>query len=195
MDVKDEFAALNLGTQIRQLRNQRGFTLQNVADMTGLSKPLLSQIENNIASPPIATLIKISKALGVKIGHFFKESDKNEKIVVVRKDDKYVINKRHPHQAAEIGYFYKPLAYPLVDKQMEPFIVDMQEMEDDKLVYNNHAGEEFIYVINGTLEFKSSGKTIVLEEGDSLYFDSVIPHAFRGLNAPAKIIAILYTPK
>ena len=69
--VKEEVAALNLGNKIRNLRKQRALTLQEVSDLTGLSKPLLSQLENNIAAPPIATLIKISTALGVKISHFF----------------------------------------------------------------------------------------------------------------------------
>ena len=83
--VKEEVAALNLGNKIRNLRKQRALTLQEVSDLTGLSKPLLSQIENNIAAPPIATLIKISTALGVKISHFFRDQEMNDRIVVVKK--------------------------------------------------------------------------------------------------------------
>ena len=71
MDIQEEVKALDIGSQVRELRQRKGLTLQNVSDLTGLSKPLLSQIENNIASPPIATLLKISKALGVNIGYFF----------------------------------------------------------------------------------------------------------------------------
>jgi len=83
--VKEEVAALNLGNKIRNLRKQRVLTLQEVSDLTGLSKPLLSQIENNIAAPPIATLIKISTALGVKISHFFRDQNMDDRIVVVKK--------------------------------------------------------------------------------------------------------------
>ena len=83
-DVQDEVAALNIGFKVRTLRQKRGLTLKEVSELTGLSKPSLSQIENNISAPPIATLIKISSALGVKIGHFFQDTSLNCRIVVVR---------------------------------------------------------------------------------------------------------------
>jgi len=93
LNVKEEVAALNLGKKIRHLRNQQGLTLQVISDRTGLSKPLLSQIENNIAAPPIATLIKISRALGVNISHFFQEQAGEERIVVVRKNERLGVKK------------------------------------------------------------------------------------------------------
>ncbi len=194
MDVKDEVAALNLGSQIRQLRKQRGLTLQDVSNMTGLSKPLLSQIENNIAAPPIATLIKISSALGVKIGHFFQDTSLTKRIVVVRKADRYGVKKRVHHTNSDnIGYHYEPLAYPMVDKQMEPFLVEFEQREEKDLLFNNHRGEEFLFVIEGELEFRCSDQIITLVEGDSLYFDSGIPHAMRGIDKTAKALIIVYT--
>ncbi len=194
INVKDEIAALNLGEQIRQLRKQRGLTLQEVAGMTGLSKPLLSQVENNIASPPIATLIKISTALGVKIGYFFKDNSLEKRIVVVRKEDRYGIKTRsHHNNSKEIGYHYEPLAYPMVDKHMEPFIVEFEPCDTDKLIYNNHKGEEFLFVINGKLEFRCSDEIIILNEGDSLYFDSGLPHSFRGVDGISNAIIIVYS--
>jgi len=87
--MKDELASLDIGNQIRKLRNTREMTLQDLADLSGLSKPNLSQIENNLVTPPIATLLKISSALGVPIGHFFQESGQESGIVVVRKGDHY----------------------------------------------------------------------------------------------------------
>ena len=97
INVKDEVAALNIGSKVRQLRKQRGLTLQEVSDLTGLSKPLLSQIENNIAAPPIGTLIKISTALGVKISHFFQDQSMTNRIVLVRKDERYGVKKLTHH--------------------------------------------------------------------------------------------------
>ncbi len=194
--VKDEVAALNLGSKIRSLRKQRAFTLQEVSDLTGLSKPLLSQIENNIAAPPIATLIKISTALGVKISHFFREQNMEDRIVVVKKEERYGVKKLSHHKnESRIGYRWESLAYPMVGKQMEPFIADIEPMEENDLLYNDHKGEEFHFVMDGTVEFRSAEKTHILEKGDSLYFDSNIPHALRGINGTARSLIVIFTPK
>jgi transcriptional regulator with XRE-family HTH domain len=190
--MKDKVAALDIGSQIRKLRNKRELTLQDLANLSGLSKPNLSQIENNLVTPPIATLLKISTALGVPIGHFFQETAQESNIVVVRKEDRYGVAKGQ--HISHIGYQYEPLAYPKADKYMEPFIVHMEERESDAIVYNNHRGEEFLYVIEGTLEFRCGDSTVNLREGDSLYFDSVVPHGYRGIGGPAKTLVVIYRP-
>ena len=137
--MKQSLALLDLGNQVRKLRNERSLTLQDLAGLTGLSKPNLSQIENNLVTPPIATLLKIATALGVPIGYFFQESPQQINMIVVRKEDRYGIAKG-PH-ISHIGYQYEPLAYPKIDKSMEPFIVEMVEREASDIVFNNHRGE------------------------------------------------------
>jgi transcriptional regulator with XRE-family HTH domain len=194
--IKEEVAALNLGNKIRNLRKVRALTLQEVAHLTGLSKPLLSQIENNIAAPPIATLVKISTALGVKISHFFQDPEMNDRIVVVRKDERYSVKKLFHHKdESKVGYRWESLAYPMVGKQMEPFIVEIEPRKDEELLYNDHIGEEFHFVMEGRVEFKTAEQTHLLEKGDSLYFDSGIPHALRGIGGVAKSLIIVYAPK
>lgn len=190
--MKEALASLDLGNQVRKLRNKRDLTLQDLANLTGLSKPNLSQIENNLVTPPIATLLKIATALGVPIGHFFQESPQKSNMIVVRKEDRYGVAKG-PH-ISHIGYQYEPLAYSKIDKSMEPFIVHMEERESRDIVYNNHLGEEFLYVLEGRLEFYYGEETVVLEEGDSLYFDSVLPHGYRGIDGPAKTLVVIYRP-
>ena len=192
-NIKNELASLDIGSQIRNLRNQRELTLQVLSDLTGLSKPNLSQIENNIVTPPIATLLKISTALGVPIGLFFQKTNQESNMVVVRKEDRYGVAKG-PH-ISHIGYQYEPLAYPKVTKSMEPFIVNMEEREADDIVYNNHRGEEFLYVLEGTLEFHRGDSIITLHEEDSLYFDSILPHGYRGIGGPAKTLVVIYKPE
>lgn len=194
--VKEEVAALNLGNKIRKLRKLRSLTLQEVSNLTGLSKPLLSQIENNIAAPPIATLIKISTALGVKISHFFQEQEENERIVVVRKDDRYSVKRLiHHHTGSKVGYRWESLAYPMVRKQMEPFIVEIDPKAESDLMYNDHEGEEFHFVLDGMVEFRSGDQVHLLEKGDSIYFDSSNPHALRGVGGVAKSLIVIYDPK
>lgn len=194
--VKEEVAALNLGNKIRNLRKQRALTLQEVSDLTGLSKPLLSQIENNIAAPPIATLIKISTALGVKISHFFRDHDMVDRIVVVKKHERYGVKKLFHHKnESKVGYRWESLAYPMVGKQMEPFIVEIEPRKEEELLYNDHKGEEFHFVMDGTVEFRSAEQTHLLKKGDSIYFDSSIPHALRGIDGVAKSLIVIFSSK
>lgn len=191
-DMKEELASLDIGSKIRNLRTKREMTLQDLATLTGLSKPNLSQIENNLVSPPIATLLKISTALGVEIGHFFQDSPHETDIVVVRKDQRHGIAKgKH---ISHIGYQYHPLAYPKINKSMEPFVVHMEDRESDDITFNNHRGEEFLYVLEGTLEFHNGNKIVTLEEGDSIYFDSVVPHGYRGVDGTAKVLVVIHRP-
>ena len=191
-DIKEELASLDIGSKIRNLRTKREMTLQDLATLTGLSKPNLSQIENNLVSPPIATLLKISSALGVAIGHFFQDSPHETDIVVVRKNQRHGIAKgKH---ISHIGYQYHPLAYPKINKSMEPFVVHMEDREPHDISFNNHRGEEFLYVLEGTLEFHSGNKIITLEEGDSIYFDSVVPHGYRGVDETAKVLVVIHRP-
>ena len=191
-DMKHELASLDIGTQVKNLRIKRALTLKDLSDMTGLSKANLSQIENNLVTPPIATLLKISTALGVAIGQFFQQTESESAIVVVRKSDRYGVAKG-PH-ITHVGYQYEPLAYPKIDKNMEPFIVHMEEREADDIVYNNHRGEEFLFVLGGVLEFRCNDKIVTLFEGDSLYFDSSLPHGYRGIGGRAKTLVVIYRP-
>ena len=194
--VKEEVAALNLGNKIRNLRKQRALTLQEVSELTGLSKPLLSQIENNIAAPPIATLIKISTALGVKISHFFQDQNMEDRIVVVRQDDRYSVKKLFHHkEESQVGYRWESLAYPMVGKQMEPFVVEIQPRNEEELLYNDHQGEEFHFILDGIVEFRTADQIHQLHQGDSLYFDSSIPHALRGIGGRATSLIVIFTPR
>lgn len=196
MDIHDEVKALNLGNQVRQIRQRKRMTLQNVSDLSGLSKPLLSQIENNIAVPPIATLLKISKALSVNIGSFFQEAPSANRIVAVRKNERRRTLQREREGAARIGYRYESLAHPMADKAMEPFLVEIEPGEEEELSFYNHNGEEFLHVLEGKMEFRGGEQMITLEPGDSLYFDSSIPHALRGLGGKkARVLAVVYAPK
>lgn len=195
-EISADVKALNLGKQIRDMRMNLGLTLQNVSDLTGLSKPLLSQIENDVTFPPIATLLKISKALGTHIGDFFQETAPNHKrIAVVRQEERKETMRRLHEEVERIGYRYESLAYPMREKRMEPFIVEIEPRDEQNIPVYQHAGEEFLFVLEGEMEFRGDDRVIVLHAGDSLYFDSKIPHALRGLKGKkATVLAVIYTP-
>lgn len=191
-DIRHEVKRFHIGKKIRELRKKRGLVLQDLSDRTGLSKPLLSQIEKEVVSPPIATLLKISKALNMPIGFFFEEESSEEKAVVVRRDESKVIDSRHFGREAS-GYYYEALAYKKSKKFMEPFLVEFKRKRADQLSFFSHEGEEFIYLLEGTLEFRTENHQFVLQPGDSLYFESNVPHAFRAIGRRhAKALAVVY---
>lgn len=192
-ETQREIDALCLGTKIRKLRHRRSLTLQEVSDLTGLSKSLLSQIENDASAPPIPTLIRIGRALGVKISYFFREKSTNQRISLVRRHARQTTEKLPHNRPDNLGYHYVSLAHPIIDQHMEPFWVQFEPREERDTAYYQHPGEEFIFVQEGRLEFEGAGQTIVVEPGDSLYFKSSIPHMVKNIGKnTASAIAVLY---
>jgi len=191
-DIRHEVKKLHIGKKIREIRKKGGLVLQDLSDRTGLSKPLLSQIEKETVSPPIATLLKISKALNTNISFFFQDDGSEEKVIVVRKDESKVIDSRY-FGREESGYYYEALAFKKPQKYMEPFLVEFKRKRVDQLSYFSHEGEEFIYLLEGTLEFRTENQQYILQPGDSLYFESSIPHAYRALERRnAKALSVIY---
>ncbi|NIO05350.1 MAG: cupin domain-containing protein [Proteobacteria bacterium] len=191
----DGVKAFNIGRKIRDLRKGKALTLQNLSTATGLSKPLLSQIENEIVVPPISTLLKISRALDKDIAFFFQEPNDDRKIVVVRTFERESLDTRKLGRT-DGGYSYESLAYKKSRKNMEPFLVEFETKDEKEMSFYSHEGEEFLFVLEGDLEFRTRDEVHGLKEGDSLYFESDVPHSYRALgkkNAKA-IVVIFSTP-
>jgi len=194
LNVDLEIKRLKLGEKIKDLRLAKRYTLRQVAGETGLSIPLLSQIENNAVSPPVATLLRIARALAVNIGHFFRDEESKEKAVVVRKDERKKVFRRLPAQHSQSGYTYQALAFTRNAKHMEPFLIEFEPKKKSKLAFLTHPGEEFHFVFRGRLAFYYKNEEIILEAGDSLYFDSSVPHTFRALGGrKAQAITVVYS--
>lgn len=164
-----------IGSKIKRLRKVRKLTLQDVARETGFSPALISQIENNNVSPPIATLSKLAKFFDVKMGHFFEEEEEESKYEVVRKVDRRVVSRVISKAGTGHGYTYEALSFRKRNKKMEPFVLTVSERAKDETLYN-HDGEEFLLILKGTAEVILDEERIVLEEGDAVYFDSSLRH-------------------
>ncbi len=187
--------AIAVGDRVKYYRKKRSMTIQQVAEAAGLSKGLISQIENRLVSPPIATLFKIANVLEVPMARFFQdESSVSDKIVAVKESERKKVNRRKLSGSMSLGYSYESLAWKKTKKSMEPFIITFEPKQADEVAYFSHQGEEFHFVIEGELEFISDKKTIVLGKGDSLYFESNISHGFRALNGkPAKTLVVIHS--
>ena len=194
----DEFRAevreLQIGPQIRKLRQDRRLTLQDLSEETELSKPLLSQIENEQVIPPLATLLRIAKALKVPLQTFFEEEDNTQKCLVVRAGDSNRLHRRPQHGGPPQPYLYHSLAYGKKHKHMEPFLVEFDPQQTAQPQAVQHAGEEFLYVLEGCIELNHGSETYVLNPGDSVYWDSNELHSLKALGEDiAHGIAVLYT--
>jgi transcriptional regulator with XRE-family HTH domain len=194
MNVEIEVKKLKLGEKIRELRLKRGNTLRQVGEMTGLSVPLLSQVENNAVSPPVATLLRIARALEVGISYFFREEESKERAVVVRKDERKKAFRPLQAQHGNSGYTYEALAYTKNGKHMEPFLVEFEPKKKEKVTFLRHKGEEFVFLFRGRLAFHYDQEEIFLEPGDSLYFESEVPHGFRSLRGrKAQAVVVVFS--
>lgn len=178
--------------KIKELRLRKDISLAKMAEETGFSTALLSQIENHLISPPLGTLIKIARALDVEICEFFADS-KEEDYIVVRKNERRRVARVASKEGVKYGYNYETLAYGLANRHMEPFLVTLEPATiRDRNAYS-HEGEEFIFVLEGAVDISLDKAEETLEPGDSIYFYSRIPHRVQCRDERgAKILAVIY---
>ncbi|MEW5946983.1 MAG: cupin domain-containing protein [bacterium] len=182
---------LTVAEKIKRVREEKGLSLQQVAERSGFSSALLSQIENHLVSPPLGTLIRISRALGVEIGCFFGE-ERDAAYTIVRRGERRTVTRVASKSGVKYGYSYESLAFDKKGRHMEPFLVTLEPAtRKDRNAYS-HEGEEFIFVLEGKMEVTLGGHTDVLEPGDSIYFDSTIPHRVECVGDEARIVAVIY---
>lgn len=177
---------------IKKFRINRKMSLERLAKLTGLTKGYVSKIENSDKAPPFSTLIKIADALNTDISLLIaedSEAPEDMSLCIVRKNERKEVVSR----GTLYGYHYEALAHKKIGKNMEPYII--LPAFHEKGVFS-HEGEEFMYVLEGTHEFIYDGKKYILNAGDSIYFDSVIPHSGRSIGKKkAKILAVMYSYK
>jgi transcriptional regulator with XRE-family HTH domain len=154
-DISLEVKALKIGSKVRELRQKKHYTLQDVAAKTGLSKPFLSQIENDHVVPPVATLLKLARAFDVGLAYFFQDKVGIDRIAITRRDERVRVEKRPHHRKGEVNYIYEALDTKKTNKHMEPFLVEFPVQDTSEMIFMNHEGEEFLHVLEGTLEFRS----------------------------------------
>ena len=181
----------NIGAKIKVLRKAKKMTLQDVANETGFSTALLSQIENNNVSPPIATLSRIANFFDVKIGHFFSDSEEECRFEILRNNEHTIIPRVVSQDGTNHGYFYESLSVRKKNRKMDPFLLTLNERVTNTDTYS-HNGEEFLFIMNGTAELLLDDQRIVLNEGDCVYFDASLKHRlFSSAGAEVKALVVV----
>lgn len=182
----------NIGAKIRALRLARALTLQEVARETGFSPALISQIEHNNVSPPIATLAKIARALRVKVATFFEAGDVRSRFEVVRPDQRRKVDRMMSRLGTRRGYAYDALAFSVRNRKMSPFLITITKESDVPEALYTHEGEEFLLVLSGRAELYVEEHRFELDEGDSVYLDAGLRHRLARLGeSEVKVLAIL----
>lgn len=186
---------VQVGDRIRQFRESRGLTLQQLADRTGFSTALLSQIENRMTSPPLGTLVKIANALDTTVSAFIGGQEERA-FSIVRKADRRIVSRVGLKEGGKTAYTYEALGAGKAGRKMEPFLVRLQPLADRHVSRNSHEGEEFLYVLSGKVEVFLDDYSDVLSEGDCIYYNSTIPHHVHSVEeAEAVILAVIYQGK
>lgn len=160
-----------IGKRIREFRKRQGLGLQNLAEATGFTKGYLSKVEKSAKSPPVSTLIVIANALQVSLSEILGEAKSEAKISLVKKDQRHEMAR----SGSAFGYSYQTLAHIFTQKHMEPFILTLP-LKPKKKVLFQHAGEEILFVLEGTMKFFYGTEEFIVEEGDCIYFNASIPH-------------------
>jgi transcriptional regulator with XRE-family HTH domain len=182
-------AGQSVGGRIARLRADRRMTLDRLAQVTGFTKGYLSKIENGRKVPPIATLSRIAQALQPEIGSFFRSERRAvaREVTVVRANERQTVLRG----GSAFGYDYVGLALKRVHKRMDPFIFTFPP-RIDKHVFFEHRGEEFLFVLSGTVKFQVGDERFTLRKGDSIYFDSSVPHRGWSAGPEARALVVIH---
>jgi transcriptional regulator with XRE-family HTH domain len=178
---------IKLAQKIRRLRLEKTITLDRLARKTGFTKGYLSKLENAKKNPPIATLSKIAKALGIEITDFFDKGTNGRAYCIVRKGERKPVIR----DGTLFGYHYESIAYRKHHKRMEPFIITLIPHTTDHTIFD-HKGEELMFVIEGKMRVFLGNERYILKEGDCVYFDSSIPHRGECVgHREAKVLVVI----
>jgi len=181
-----------IAQNIKNLREKKKMTLQELAQLAGLTRSYLSKIERSKKAPPYSTLNRIAAALEVEVNFLLKENvekDIDPRITFTPKGKGEIVETA----GAFYGYTYEALAANKPGKNMIPYII---EPAFDEAGVFQHEGEELLYVLEGRHEFFYDGKSYAMEQGDCVYFDSGVPHSGRSLGKKkARLLAIMFNYK
>ena len=185
-----------IGGKIKSIRESHNLTIDEIAERSGVAKEQIERIENETFLPSLAPLIKIARALGVRLGTFLDDNTELGPIVNRAKDieKQGVIRFTNDSTVARTHMQYHSLSQDKAGRHMEPFLIEIEDSEQKDYKLSSHEGEEFIYVLEGTVEIVYGKEKYILEPGDCIYYDSIVAHHVHAASSKAKILGVVYTP-
>ncbi len=175
----------SVGDKISRLRKGKGLSVKSLANETGLRPDFIEDVETGKVLPPVAFLIRISKALSIDAGSLL--SEKKESAASEKRRRSFVKRTQE--------YSYQVLTPGAENRHLKAFLVSIDPMKEHKMVEYSHEGEEFIYVLEGKIEVLVGENSSILEKEQTIHFNSALVHKLRNLGTQvAKLIVVIYTP-
>jgi len=178
-----------VGKRIKQLRQEKGISIEDLSNLTGFDVSRLQDIETGKEKPQLGTVMKLSKALDSAVGRLV--SGMGTKLFsITRKNERKQISRSASNTGRTNVYSYMSLAPEVQGRHMEALIVQLEKSEEKEISVHN--GEEFVFVLEGVANLTIGNDTWDLEPGDSAYYLSTTPHFITAKTEKATILAVLY---
>lgn len=184
-----------IGNKIKTLRESKNMSVEQLAEQSGLSVEQISVLEESEVLTSLSPLVRVSRALGVRLGTFLDDDDSLGPVVCRKDEADESISFSNAKASARRHMNYFSLAKSKSGRHMEPFIINIGACTSKDFIMSSHEGEEFIYVLEGEIKITYGKKTYNLAEGDSIFYDSIVEHHVEGdCEKGAKILAVIYSP-
>jgi electron transfer flavoprotein alpha subunit len=183
-DMSGQTGKGSLGEKIKSLREAQGWSPEHLAQITGQTPEFIAGVEAGDISPPVAFMLRLAGAYGVDPGTFLRDDEKAH--IRDQRTQAYVNRTRN--------YSYQTLTSGAEHDHLRAFMVTIEPHHDHKPVAYKHEGEEFIFVMEGELQFTLGSKVHTLKKGESIHFHSNTPHKLKSLSSEiTRCLVILYT--
>jgi transcriptional regulator with XRE-family HTH domain len=185
--------AATVGARVASLREARNVSVEQLCERTGLRVEFIEELERNEVRPPLAVLLKVARALGVRLGTFIDDRISEDPYIVR-------LNGREEELTASRGknsptaLRFHSLGKGKSDRHMEPFFIEVLEESANDETESSHEGEEFLVVMTGAIDVRYGGQVHHLGPGDSIYYNSIVPHRVSAAGGPASVYAVIYVP-
>ncbi len=174
--MSNDKAYKEIAPRLRGIRDAVDMTITQLAEKVDVDPSLVEKYESGELEIPVSYLMDVAHVCGVDLTVLISGNESHlTNYALVRKGKGLSVDRRK-------DYDYKNLASTFVGRRMEPFMIEVPAKNPDDMNFTTHRGQEFIYVLEGRLELRLGDSILMLEPGDSLYFDSNTPHAMRGLD-------------
>ena len=190
MDKNTKFAS-----KVKDIRERQDMTIEELSEASGVKLEVLQAMENGEVIPSLTPLTKMARALGVRLGTFLDDTPQLGPVVTrAGKPTNSIYFSGREDVTNATNLEFHSLGAGKIDRNMDPFIIDIEYEEGEKEL-SSHEGEEFIYVLEGEIEVIYGKDSFKISTGDSIFYDSVVPHHLHATGEnKSKILAVLYTP-
>ncbi|HMD99497.1 MAG TPA: XRE family transcriptional regulator [Terriglobia bacterium] len=190
--LADGLKSYSIGDKLRALRLRKKMGLVELGHHTKLSPAMLSKIERGKLFPTLPTLLRIAMVFSVGLEFFFTDDRKRHVLAISRHKERLKFPEKA--NAPEVAYLFESLDFGAVERKLNAYYAEFRRIDPNKVRPHQHAGVEFIYVISGSLGLRVGSDDILLEECDSIYFDSSVAHGYWNASHSRTMAVVVTVP-